>query len=86
MLLSDLKLAAFRNNSLSDSNSRNDRSGVNIRFVADDELSLAHFMEHRVSENKFYSDKSGFSHEESGRIQNMDPTPVDHPLFCEENL
>ena len=65
MLLSALKLAAARNNSSSDSNSRNDRSGVNIRFVAEDELSLAHFRENRVSEKKFYSDESGCSHEES---------------------
>ena len=65
MLLSGLKLAAGRNNSSSDSNSRNDRSGVNIQFVGEDELSLAHFIEHRVSENKFYSDESKFSHEES---------------------
>ena len=65
MLLSGLKLAVARNNSLSDANSRNDRSGVNIPFVAEDELSLAHLMEHRVSENKCYSDESGFSHKES---------------------
>ena len=65
MLVSAVKLTAGRNNSSSDSNSKNDRRSVNIRFVAEDELSLAHFMEHRVSENKFYSDESGFSHEES---------------------
>ena len=79
MLLSDLNWRQVRNNSLSDSNSRNDRSCVNIRFVAEDELSLAHFMENRVSENKFYFEESGFSHEESGRIQNMDPRSMDLP-------
>ena len=44
---------------------RNDRSGVNIHFVDEDELPLAHFVEHRVSEEEFYSDESGFSDEES---------------------
>ena len=44
---------------------RNDRSGVNIHFVDEDELPLAHFVEHRVSEEEFYSDESGSSDEES---------------------
>lgn len=44
---------------------RNDRSGVNIHFVDEDELPLAHFVEHRVSEEEFYSDDSGSSDEES---------------------
>ena len=35
------------------SNPRNDRSGVNIHFVYEDELPLAHFVEHRVSEEEF---------------------------------
>ena len=47
------------------SDPRNDRSGVNIHFVYEDELPLAHFVEHRFSEEEFYSDESGSSDEES---------------------
>ena len=57
----DLKMAAA---SSSVSDPRNDQSGVNIHFVDEGELPLAHFVEHRVSEEEFYSDESGSSHEE----------------------
>ncbi|KAK2560482.1 Aryl hydrocarbon receptor [Acropora cervicornis] len=60
--LRDLKMAAA---SSSVCDPRNDRSGVNIHFVDEDELPLAHFVEHRVSEEEFYSDESGSSDEES---------------------
>ena len=44
------------------SNPSNDRSGVNIPFVDEDELPLAHFVEHRVSEEELHSDEYGSSH------------------------
>ena len=57
----DLKMAAA---SSSVSDPRNDRSGVNIHFLGEDELPLVHVVEHCVSEEEFYSDESGSSHEE----------------------
>ena len=45
--------------SLSVSDPSNDRSGVNIHFVDEDELPLAHFVERRVSEEELQSDEYG---------------------------
>ena len=49
-------MAAARNDSTSDLDPRNDRSGVNIQFVDEDDLPLAPVMEHRVFDDEFYSD------------------------------
>ena len=46
-------MAAARNDALLDSELRSCRSGVNIQFVDEDELPLAHLTEHRVSEDEF---------------------------------
>ena len=58
-------MSAARNDSTSDFDPRNGRSGVNIQFVDEDDLPLAHVMEHRVSDDEFYLDESGSSQENS---------------------
>ena len=58
-------MAAAINDSLSDSNPRNGQRSVDIQFVDEDELPLGHIVEHRGSEDEFYSDESGSSQEDS---------------------
>ena len=62
--MGDLKMAAARNDASLDSDPRSRRSAVNIQFVDEDELPLAHLTEHRVSEDEFLADESGSSQEE----------------------
>ena len=57
-------MVAARNDASLDSDRRS-RSGVNIQFVDEDELPLAHLTEHRVSEDEFLADESGCSQEDS---------------------
>ena len=65
MYVSDLKMAAARNDESLDFDPRSSRSGVNIQFVDEDELPLAHVTEHRVAEDEFYSDESESSQEDT---------------------
>ena len=58
-------MAAAINDSLSDSNPRNGQRSVDIQFVDEDELPLGYIVEHRGSEDEFYSDESGSSQEDS---------------------
>lgn len=58
-------MRAAINDSLSYSNPRNGQRGVDIQFVDKDKLPLGHVIEHCVSENEFYLDKSGSSQEDS---------------------
>ena len=58
-------MAAARNDSSSDLDPRIGQSSINIQFVDEDELPLAHVFEHRNSEDEFYSDESGSSKEDS---------------------
>ena len=46
MYVGYLKMAAARNDASLDSDPRSRRSGVNIQFVDEDELPLAHLTEH----------------------------------------
>ena len=57
-------MAAAINDASLDFDPRNGRRGVYIQFVDEDELPLAHFTEHRVSEDEYYSDESGSSQED----------------------
>nr|XP_058960101.1 piggyBac transposable element-derived protein 5-like [Pocillopora verrucosa] len=45
--------------------SANDQSNVEIRFVDEDDFPLINIMEHRASEEEFYSDESQSSEQES---------------------
>ena len=59
-------MAAARNDASLDSGPRSRRGGLNIQFVDEDELPLAHLTEHRVSEDEFFlADESGSSQEDS---------------------
>ena len=58
-------MAAARNDASLDSDSRSRRSGVNIQFVDEDELPLAHLAEHRDSQNEFLAEESESSQEDS---------------------
>ena len=58
-------MAAAGNDASLDFDPRNGQSNVNITFVDEDELPLAHVMEHRSSEDEFYSDESGSSQDDS---------------------
>ena len=64
-------MAAARNYALLDSDPRSRRGGVNIQFLDEDELPLAHLTEHRVSEDEFLADESGSNQEDSDE-QNTD--------------
>ena len=44
--MGDLKMKAARNYALLDSDPRSHRGGINIQFVDEDELPLAHLTEH----------------------------------------
>lgn len=61
-------MAAARNDASLDSELRSCRSGVNIQFVDEDELPLAHLTEHRVSEDEFLAD----DHDEHDTDEEMD--------------
>ena len=61
MLESDFEMAAAKNNTSSDSDSRNDRSVVNILFVDEDEI----LFNTQSLRTNFTADESGFDHEES---------------------
>lgn len=61
----DLKMAAVRNDAPLDSDLRSRESGVNIQFVDEDEFPLAHFTEHRLSEDEFFSVESESHQEDS---------------------
>ena len=58
LYVSDLKMAAARNDASLDFGPRSRRGCVNIQFVDEDELTLAHLREYRVSEDEFLADES----------------------------
>ena len=63
----DLKMAARLDDSMRGFDSGNSENRVEIRFVDEDDLRpLAHVMEHRASEEEFYSGESEYSEENSG--------------------
>ena len=62
----DLKMAARSDDSMRDFDSGNSETRVEIRFVDEDDLPLAHVMEHRASKEEFYSGESEYSEENSG--------------------
>ena len=62
----DLKMAAPSDDSMRDFDSGNSENRVEIRFVDEDDLPLAHVMEHRASEEEFYSGESEYREENSG--------------------
>ena len=59
-------MAARSDDSMLDFDSGNSENRVEIRFVDKDDLPLAHVMEHRASEEEFYSGESEYSEENSG--------------------
>ena len=61
----DLKMATGASDSVLDSDSGNGENGVEIGFVDEDDLPLANTMEHRVSEEEFFSDEQENSEEDS---------------------
>lgn len=58
-------MAALNPNRTLDFCSANDQSNVEIRFVDEDDFPLINIMEHRASEEEFYSDESQSSEQES---------------------
>ena len=69
--MGDLKMATARNYASLDLDPTSRRGGVNIQFVDEDELPLAHLTQHLVSEDEFLADESGSSEEDSDE-QNTD--------------
>ena len=66
-------MAARSDDSMQDFDSGNSKNRVEIRFVDEDDLPLAHVMEHRASEEEFYSGESQYSEENSwGSADNSD--------------
>ena len=79
-------MAAARNDASLYSDPRNGRSGINIQFVDEDEFPLAHFTEHRVSEDKFYSDQLRSSQEDSDERTSDEGTDEEMDEDVEESV
>ena len=58
-------MAARSDDSMQDFDSGNSENRVEIRFVDEDDLPLDHVMEHRASEEEFFSGESQYSEENS---------------------
>ena len=67
-----LKMVARSDDSMRDFDSGNSENRVEIRFVDEDDLPLAHVMEHRASKGEFYSGESEYSGENSGDEESAD--------------
>ena len=81
----DFKMPDARNDTPLDSDFRSLQSGVNIQFVDEDEFPLAHFTEHRVSEDEFFSDESESSQEDSDDLTSNEDTDEEMVEDVEEN-
>ncbi|XP_044163258.1 uncharacterized protein LOC122947744 [Acropora millepora] len=65
-------MAARSDDSMRDFDSGNSENRVEIRFVDEDDLPLAHVMEHRASKGEFYSGESEYSGENFGDEESAD--------------
>ena len=65
-------MATEAGDSVLDFDSGNGENSVEIRFVDEDDLHLANFMEHRVSEEEFFSDEQKISEEDSDDEESAD--------------
>ena len=70
-------MAAAGNDASLDFDPRSGQSNVNVTFVDEDELPLAHVMEHRSSEDEFYSDESGSNQDDSDEQSSSEDTDED---------
>ena len=78
-------MASARNDASLDVDTRSGQSGVNVQFMDEDELPLAHGTEHRVSEDEFYSDESESSQEDTDEPTSEEDTDEEMDEDVEEN-